>query len=511
MDDLSKPALEHVMDDTIQFHPAKFKNTYKHWMENIRDWCISRQLWWGHRIPAWYLPDGAFVVAENEEGALKLAQEKDASLKLEDLKQEEDVLDTWASSWLWPISVFNGLTDPDNEDINYYYPTADLVTAPEILFFWVARMIIAGYEYKDQFPFKNVYLTGIVRDKQRRKMSKSLGNSPDPLDLIKIYGADGVRTGMLFSSPAGNDLLFDEKLCEQGRNFSNKIWNAYRLVTSWEVDESLDGKKNELAIEWFDSKLNAAIIEIEDHFSKYRISDALMTIYKLIWNDFCSWYLEMIKPDYQKRIDPATLKASVAFFEELMKILHPLMPFITEEIWHQTQERSEDDCIVVAEYPLAKEPNAKLIEETDGIFEAISTIRNIRNEKQIAKSKALDLCIKTEDKAKYESYFPIIQKLANIENISFVEEKVENASHFVLKADEFYVPLEGNIDVEKEKENVTKEIGYLEGFIKSVDKKLSNEKFVNNAPAAVVDKEKQKRADAESKLAALKESLKHLG
>nr|WP_020533545.1 valine--tRNA ligase [Flexithrix dorotheae] len=510
MDGLSKPALENVMNDNIKFYPSKFKNTYKHWMENIRDWCISRQLWWGHRIPAWYLPDGSYVVGNNEEGALKLAQEKDASLTLADLRQEEDVLDTWASSWLWPISVFNGINDPDNEDIKYYYPTNDLVTAPEILFFWVARMIITGYEYKGELPFKNVYLTGIVRDKQRRKMSKSLGNSPDPLDLIDKYGADGIRTGMLFSSPAGNDLLFDEKLCLQGRNFSNKIWNALRLVKGLEVKDELSGSDNEVAIQWFQSRFNKAVEEIEDHYSKFRISDALMTTYKLVWNDFCSWYLEMVKPDFEQPIDKKTYDQTINFFEQIVRLLHPFMPFITEEIWHLIGERSEKDCIVVAKYPELLPYDSAILKEAEAVFEVITNIRNLRNSKGINKSQALDLYIKTSDKGFYGKFESILQRLANLSKVEYVTEKVEGAISFVYTADEFFVPIAGEIDVEKEKEKILSEIEYTKGFLKSVDKKLGNKRFVNNAPAKVVENEKQKKKDAEEKLVALEAALSSL-
>jgi valyl-tRNA synthetase len=512
MDTITKPALENVMNDTIQLHPPKFKNMYRSWMENVRDWCISRQLWWGHRIPAYYLPDGEIIVAETEEEALKLAKEKtgDQNLTLDKLQQDEDVLDTWFSSWLWPISVFNGINEPENEEIKYYYPTNDLVTAPEILFFWVARMIIAGYEYRDELPFKNVYLTGIVRDKQGRKMSKSLGNSPDPLELIKQYGADGVRVGMLFSSPAGNDLPFDEKLCEQGRNFSNKIWNAFRLVQGWEIDDSLSGEANKTAIAWFKSKFNNTLAEIEDHYSKYRISDALQSTYRLIWDDFCSWYLEMVKPAYGSPIDRATYEETIALFEKLMKVLHPFMPFITEELWHQINERGEKDCIIVAQWPNTEAVDQKLLENAAIAFEVISTIRNIRNEKQISPKEALKLAIKSQDKLKYEQFNEVIQKLANIEELSFTDDKVDGAVSFVVKADEFFVPMEGKVDVEQERENIQKELEYTKGFLNSVMKKLSNERFVNNAPAQVIENEKKKQADAEAKIKALEESLSNL-
>jgi len=511
MEQLSQPALENVMNDTIRFFPPKFKNTYRHWMENIRDWCISRQLWWGHRIPAWYLPNGEFVVAVNQEEALKLAQKKDAKLQLSDLKQEDDVLDTWASSWLWPISVFNGISDPDNEEINYYYPTTDLVTAPEILFFWVARMIIAGYEYRGQFPFKNVYLTGIVRDKQRRKMSKSLGNSPDPLDLIKQYGADGVRTGMLFSSPAGNDLLFDEKLCEQGRNFTNKIWNALRLVKGWEVDAKLDGSHNKAAIDWLEQRFSQALAEIEAHYAEYRLSDALMGIYKLIWDDFCSWYLEMVKPAYQQPIDAGTMEATIDFFERMMKVLHPFMPFISEEIWHALRDRNEGDCIIIADYPKVKEYNEEILKEAEYAFQVVTNVRNIRAKQGMSPKEELAVSIKAENEKRYAHFGAIIKKLANVSEISFVSEKVEGAAHFVFKADEFYVPLEEHFDPEAEREKLEKELNYTKGFLKSVMGKLSNQRFVANAPEKVVALEKQKKADAEAKIKAIEEALANLG
>ncbi|WP_345372401.1 valine--tRNA ligase [Algivirga pacifica] len=510
MKELAAPALENVMNDTIQLHPAKFKNTYRHWMENVKDWCISRQLWWGQRIPAYYLPNGEFVVAETPEEALKLAQAIDSSVTLEQLQQDEDVLDTWFSSWLWPISVFDGITQPENEEINYYYPTEDLVTGPDILFFWVARMIIAGYEWKGELPFKNVYLTGIVRDTQGRKMSKSLGNSPDPLGLIEKFGADGVRVGLLLSSAAGNDLLFDESLCEQGSFFANKIWNAFRLVKGWEVDESLDGSANQVSIDWFTAKYNKAIKEIEDNFAKYRISDALMGIYKLIWDDFCSWYLEMIKPDYQKPIDKATYEQTITFFEELIRLLHPFMPFLTEELWHTIKEREEKDCIIVAAYPEYKEVDETILAQATAAFEVVSNVRNIRNSKQIAPKVALPLAIMADQKETYERFSQVISKLANLEELSFTTTEIEGATQFVIKTDKFFVNLEGQIDVEAEREKLIKELEYTKGFLKSVDKKLSNERFVNNAPEQVVAKEKQKQADAVSRIETLENALAKL-
>ena len=515
MKELSKPALENVMNDNIQLVPAKFKNTYKHWMENVKDWCISRQLWWGQRIPAYYLPDSNdFVVAETPGKALSLAKEKsgNAELTLDDLRQDEDVLDTWFSSWLWPISVFDGIRFPENEDINYYYPTNVLVTAPEILFFWVARMIISGNEYRGDLPFKDVYLTGIVRDDKRRKMSKSLGNSPDPLVLIKEYGADGVRTGMLFSSPAGNDLLFDIKLCEQGRNFANKIWNALRLVKGWEVADNVAPEigSDEVAIEWIEARIDQAIVELEDHFSKYRISDALMTIYKLIWSDFCSWYLEVIKPDYEQPIDSITYQRTIEIFETLMRITHPFMPFLTEEIWHQLKEREEEDCIMVAEWPKVKKFDTVIIAKTERIFEVVTNIRNIRQQKQISPKEKLDVFMKIDNINDYYPATKLLWKLANISDFNIVTEKVENAVSFHVGADEWFVPLTQEIDHEKEIKIITEEITYVKGFLKSVLKKLGNERFVQNAPEKVVAMEKKKKEDVEKRIVALEEKLENL-
>jgi valyl-tRNA synthetase len=511
MDTITKPALENVMNDNIKFHPAKFKNMYRSWMENVRDWCISRQLWWGHRIPAWYLPSGEFVVAKTAEEALVKAQKlnPDETLKLEQLSQDEDVLDTWFSSWLWPISVFDGFKNPDNADINYYYPTNDLVTAPEIIFFWVARMIIAGYEYKNEMPFKNVYFTGIVRDKMARKMSKSLGNSPNPLDLIKEYGADGVRIGMLFSSPAGNDLLFDVKLCEQGRNFSNKIWNAFRLVKGWEVDRTVK-QDNQVAINWFEARFNQSLQELNDLYDKFRISDALMVAYKLTWDDFCSWYLEMIKPEYQQPIDAKTLEATIGFFEKLMKMLHPFMPFITEEIWHELSEKDENNCVIVAEWPKPESYDKQIIKNAEQVFELIKTIRNLRQERQMSPKVTLPLAVKSENRQVYQQFEPVLRKLANLENLSFTDKKEDQALSFVVKTDEFFIAIEENIDTEAEIERISKELEYQKGFIKSVDKKLKNERFVNNAPHQVVENEKKKKADTQAKISILEESLKKL-
>lgn len=514
MDDITKPALSSVMEDIIQLHPPKFKNMYRSWMENVRDWCISRQLWWGHQIPAYYLPNGEFVVAKTKEEALQVANDKfNKSYVIEDLKQDEDVLDTWFSSWLWPISVFDTKvfsTGVKNEDLKYYYPTNDLVTAPEILFFWVARMIIAGYEYMGEKPFSNVYLTGIVRDKLGRKMSKSLGNSPDPLELIQNFGADGVRTGMLFSSPAGNDLPYDEKLVEQGRNFANKIWNAFRLVKGWEIDPTLSGKSNIASITWFENRFNEALTEIEDHFSKFRISDALMATYKLVWDDFCSWYLEMIKPAYQQPIDPETFYKTIGFFEDILKILHPFMPFLTEELWHQIKERNTTEALIVTSWPKVKVFDKFQIEEANQIFELVSQVRNIRASKGISPKEAFSLTIKTNTPQRYQRFDNVLKKLANLSEISFGG-SLENAVSFVVKADECFIPMEGQVNVEEEKENIHKELEYTKGFLNSVQKKLSNERFVSGAPAEVVANERKKQADAEAKIKVLMEALSKLG
>ena len=514
MDEITKPAFTSVMDDLIQLHPPKFKNMYRVWMENVRDWCISRQLWWGHRIPAFYLPNGEFVVAKTAEEALAEANSKyGTNWTLADIRQDEDVLDTWFSSWLWPISVFDTevfSTGKPNEELKYYYPTNDLVTAPEILFFWVARMIIAGYEYLGEKPFKNVYLTGIVRDKLGRKMSKSLGNSPDPLDLIAQYGADGVRTGMLFSSPAGNDLPFDEKLVEQGRNFANKIWNAFRLVQGWEIDPNLDGSANAASLNWFENRFNQALAEINEHFEKFRISDALMSTYKLVWDDFCSWYLEMIKPGYQQPIDPETHSKTLEFFENILKLLHPFMPFLSEEIWHQIKERSVEESLILASWPTEKGFDPKIIEEAAQVFEVVSQVRNLRASKGMSPKEALDLTINTKNKGLYSRFEAVLIKLANLSSLSFAE-KVDNAMSFVVKADECFVPMGDSIDVEEEKANLQKELEYTQGFLNSVMKKLSNERFVAGAPAQVVEMEKKKQADAEAKIKALEESLAKLG
>jgi valyl-tRNA synthetase len=513
MEQITQPALKAVMDDQVKLFPPKFKNMYKSWMENVRDWCISRQLWWGHRIPAYYLPNGEYVVASSMEEAIAIANKKhNGNFSASDLRQDEDVLDTWFSSWLWPISVFDPgffKTGKKNEDLTYYYPTNDLVTAPEILFFWVARMIIAGYEYTGEKPFQNVYLTGIVRDKLGRKMSKSLGNSPDPLKLIEQYGADGVRTGMLFSSPAGNDLPYDEKLVEQGRNFCNKIWNAYRLIDGWEVIEKED-TPNKTAILWFENRFQQSLAEISDHFDKFRISDALMAVYKLIWDDFCSWYLEMVKPEYQAPIDLQTKDQTIVFFENLMKVLHPFMPFITEELWQQLGKRQDGDALMLATWPKNGTFDTTTINEASKMFEIVSQIRNIRASKGISPKEAFELTIHTTKKDLYTRYEDIIFKLANISTIQFGE-NVANAVSFVVKSDEFFIPLHEKINLEQERENLQKELDYTLGFLKAVSKKLTNEKFVNHAPQEVVAREKQKMDDAKSKVKALEENIKKLG
>ncbi len=511
MEKLAKPALDVVMNDTVKFHPAKFKNTYRHWMENVRDWCISRQLWWGQRIPAYYLPNKEIVVAKSKEEAYRLAQEKFdlPNLKPEDLIQDEDVLDTWFSSWLWPISVFDGIRFPENEDIKYYYPTNDLVTAPEILFFWVARMIIAGIEYRGDIPFKNVYLTGIVRDKLGRKMSKSLGNSPDPIELIKKFGADGVRVGMLLTSPAGNDLPFDEILCEQGRNFSNKVWNALRLVKGWDVDDNLQQPDYAAAsVKWFDAKMNAEIRSINSHFSKYRISDALMTVYKLVWDDFCSWYLEMIKPVYQQPIDKITYSKTVAFFEDLMKLVHPFMPFITEEIWHHLNARKDHESIMVAQMPHPKKSDHKILETFEVEEEVIIALRSLRQDKNIPNKEPIELQVKKNNNEEADHTFDsVISKLCNISSIKYVEGKPTGAASFIIHSTEFYVPLGSSVDIQAEINKLEEELKYTQGFLDSVKKKLSNERFVSGAPDTVVNLERKKLADAESKIKVIEEQL----
>ncbi|WP_346882755.1 valine--tRNA ligase [uncultured Algibacter sp.] len=516
MEDLVKPAIKAVLeDDDIKLFPKKFENTYRHWMENIRDWNISRQLMWGQQIPAYYYGDGKedFVVAETIEKALELAKQKTNNQKLitSNLTQDKDALDTWFSSWLWPMSVFDGIRNPENEEIKYYYPTNDLVTGPDILFFWVARMIIAGYEYKDQKPFNNVYLTGLVRDKQRRKMSKSLGNSPDALKLIEQYSADGVRVGLLLSSAAGNDLMFDEALCQQGKAFGNKIWNAYRLVDGWEVDNSIEQPEaSKIAIAWYESKFQKALVEIEDHFSKYRLSDALMAIYKLIYDDFCGWMLEMVKPAYQQPIDEKTLKSVIAIFEDNLKIIHPFMPFLTEDIWHYISERTPEEALIVAKWPETKPVNETLITEFEFASEVISGIRNIRKQKNIAFKEAIGFSVINNEKSPI-TFDAIISKLGNLEAIDYVSEAVEGALTYRVKSNEYFIPMAGAIDVEAEVKKLTEELNYTEGFLKSVQKKLSNERFVAGAPEQVVASEKKKEADALAKIETLKTSLSNLG
>ena len=511
MSEMAKPALDVVMDDTIKFHPEKFKNTYRHWMENVHDWNISRQLWWGQQIPAFYYGTGEndFVVAENIDDAVKLAQEKTSNFQLQasDLKQDEDALDTWFSSWLWPLSVFEGILDPENKDINYYYPTSDLVTGPDIIFFWVARMIMAGLEYRKDVPFKNVYFTGIVRDKQRRKMSKQLGNSPDPIDLIEKYGADGVRVGSLLSSAAGNDLLFDEDLMLQGRNFATKIWNAYKLIQGWKRDENIKAKEfDKQTINWFGEQLNKTIGEIEDQFSKFRISDALHLVYKLIWDDFCAWYLEAIKPNFGEAISEEVYQKTIAYFEELMKLLHPFMPFLSEELWQNISERSVSEALVIAQQKKSEPYNEDKIKDFDFAKEVISGVRNYRQSKGISPRETVEVFTNVSELANAE----VIRKLANISEINFNQKTDKPSFTFLVGANEFSIPLSENLDLGEEKEKTEEEIKYLKGFLISVDKKLSNEKFVANAKPEVVEIERKKQKDAQDKIALLEEKLKSL-
>ncbi len=504
MQSLADPALAAVEDGVIKFVPEKFKTTYNRWLTDIRDWCISRQLWWGHRVPAYYLPDGSYVVAETAEEALALAQEKNPAITAADLRQDEDCLDTWFSSWLWPISLFNGILDPDNEEIKYYYPTNDLVTGPDIIFFWVARMMMAGYEFEGKQPFNNVYFTGIVRDEIGRKMSKQFGNSPDPLKLIEDYGADGVRMGIMLSAPAGNDIFFDKKLCENGRNFCNKIWNAFRLVKGWEVDSTIEQPESaRIAIEWFSGKLSEALAEINDSFDKFRISEALMTTYRLFWDEFSSWYLEMVKPEYQKPIDAETYKATIGFFDALLRLLHPFMPFITEELWQHIGDRREGESIMYASMPEVKGVDSKVLSDMETAKEIINGIRGIRAQRNIPNREELQLNVINADipmKA-------IVKKLGNLSGIATVDTKDAAAATFMVDTTEFNIPLLNNIDVEAELEKLNKELTYLQGFRTSVEKKLSNERFVNNAPAAVVDGERKKLADAQAKIANLEASI----
>uniref|UniRef100_UPI003FF116DC valine--tRNA ligase n=1 Tax=Prevotella sp. TaxID=59823 RepID=UPI003FF116DC len=506
-------ALPPVMDDDIEFYPKKYKNTYRHWLENIKDWCISRQLWWGHRIPAYYFDNAGkkdFVVAETAEEALKLAQEKNASIKAEDLEQESDCLDTWFSSWLWPISLFDGIEHPDNEEINYYYPTSDLVTGPDIIFFWVARMIMAGYEYRGKMPFKHVYFTGIVRDKLGRKMSKSLGNSPDPLDLIDKFGADGVRMGMMLSAPAGNDILFDESLCEQGRNFNNKIWNAFRLVKGWETADIEQPKSAEIAVKWFDAKLKEVNEEMQKQFKDYRISEALMTVYKLFWDEFSSWYLEMVKPAYGQPIDQKSYDATLRFFDALLKMLHPFMPFITEELWQHIYDRKDGESIMreKLEIPAPTAEEQKLAADIEAVKQIIAGVRTVRNQKNIAQKEQLSL--QAVGKNDFEAYNDVTLKMANLDKIEVITEKSADASSFMVGTDEFAVPLGDLIDVAAEIEKAEAQLKHLEGFLTGVRKKLSNENFVAHAPEKVVALERKKESDSVEKIAALKATIEEL-
>lgn len=509
MDKITIPALDAVMDDDVKFYPPKFKNTYRHWMTNIKDWCISRQLWWGHRIPAYFLPEGGYVVAENVEEALKLAIEKTGNnaLTINDLRQDEDCLDTWFSSWLWPISLFNGILDPNNEEIKYYYPTCDLVTGPDIIFFWVARMIVAGYEYMNDKPFGSVYFTGIVRDKIGRKMSKSLGNSPDPLDLIATYGADGVRMGMMLAAPAGNDILYDDKLCEQGRNFCNKIWNAFRLVKGWETADIAQPEYAEQATRWFNEKLNETLVEVKDLFSKFRLSEALMSVYRLFWDEFSSWYLEMIKPAYGQPIDKKTYGMTLEYFDALLRLLHPFMPFITEELWQHLAERKEGESIMNALIPQSREIDQNVLDAMERAKEVVIGVRGVRAAKNIAPKEKLELNVLGEFDS---SLYAVIEKLANLSSINSTTEKDASAASFMVGTTEFNVPLANNIDVEAELAKLSKDLEYYKGFRESVLKKLSNERFVNNAPAAVVEGERRKLADAETKIKNLEDSISAL-
>ncbi len=509
MKELAQPALDNVMNGNINFHPEKFKNTYRHWMENVKDWCISRQLWWGHQIPAWYFGTGPndYVVAKTIEEAIAIASEKTGrTISASELKQDEDVLDTWFSSWLWPISVFNGLTRPGNEEIKYYYPTNDLVTAPEIMFFWVARMIIAGYEYLGDIPFKNVYYTGIVRDKLGRKMSKSLGNSPDPIELVEKFGADGVRMGILISSPAGNDLPFDTSQCEQGRNFTNKIWNAFRLVSNWEVRDIEQPKASIKAIEWFDTKFNHQLAEINDSFDKFRISEALMCTYKLVWDDFCSWYLEMIKPGYEQPIDALTLEATKGFFEKILRIIQPFTPFIAEEIWHLIRGRKAGEDIIIATWPAIEKRDEKVLKEFSKAEEIITNIRNIRKQNNIATKIKMDLFVKKNQESD-ASFDAVIIKMGNLSQLEYVSDKINNAYSFLVNSNEYFIPFGDNINLEAEREKLEEELIYTQGFLNSVMKKLQNEKFVAGAPEQVLDNERKKEADARQKIAILEEKL----
>lgn len=514
MEELVKPAIKAVLEtEEVKLYPSKFNNTYRHWMENIRDWNISRQLWWGQQIPAYFYGEGKedYVVAENINDALELAKKatNNQQLTVSDLKQDADALDTWFSSWLWPMAVFGGVLDPENEDFKYYYPTNDLVTGPDILFFWVARMIIAGYEYTGKKPFSNVYLTGLVRDKQRRKMSKSLGNSPDPLDLIEKFGADGVRVGLLLSASAGNDIMFDEELCNNGKAFANKIWNAFRLIKGWEVEDIAQPEASKIAIDWYEAKLQQTLAEIEDNFEKYRLSDALMSIYKLVWDDFCSWFLEIIKPAYQQPIDRATFDKAIELLEANLKLLHPFMPFLTEEIWQYIAERTPEQALIISEWPIMKDTNADLIPEFDFVTEVIAGIRTIRKQKNIANKDSIDLKVINNEKVT-TNFDAVILKLGNIESLEYVTEAVEGTLTYRVKSNEYFIPIAGNIDVAAEIEKLEAELKYTQGFLKSVQGKLSNEKFVAGAPEQVITNERNKEADALAKIATIEQSLASL-
>lgn len=513
MKELAQPALESVMNDDVKLHPSKFRNLYRHWMENVHDWCISRQLWWGHRIPAWYYSGNEFVVAETENEALQLAKKKsmNTSLSLSDLRQDDDVLDTWFSSWLWPITSFDGINRPDNPDIKYYYPTNVLITAPEILFFWVARMIMSGYEYRRDKPFNDVYLTGIVRDQQRRKMSKSLGNSPEPLDLIAKFGADGVRVGMLLCSPAGNDLMYDDSLPEQGRNFANKIWNAFRLVKNWQVDENIDQPgSSAVAIEWMEEVLKQSTSEIDHNFKRFRISDALMSTYKLFWDEFSAWYLEIIKPDYQKPIDKKTYDATISFFDRLVRLIHPFMPFITEEIWQMLIPGKDGESIMISRLPSAKKFSKDIIADFEKVKETVSGIRTVRKEKDIPNKEKVELIVLSDKEKINDHFFPVIARLTNLTGITVVEEKPEGAASFMTGTTEYFIPLSGKINVDDELKKINEEIDYHRGFLVNVMKKLSNDRFVQNAPESVIELERKKKSDAEMKIKSLEERKKEL-
>ncbi|MBQ8760185.1 MAG: valine--tRNA ligase [Bacteroidales bacterium] len=509
MEHLAEIALKPVLDGEIQFYPSKYVNLYRHWLENIKDWCISRQLWWGHRIPAYFLPEGGYVVAETAEEALQLAKEKVGdNITMDDLRQDSDCLDTWFSSWLWPLSLFDGILNPDNEEFKYYYPTNDLITGPDIIFFWVARMIMAGEEYQKEVPFKKVYFTGIVRDKLGRKMSKSLGNSPDPIELIDKYGADGVRVGMMLTAPAGNDLPFDESLCEQGRNFCNKMWNALRLVKGWKVDENIAQPDTaKMAVKWFEKRFYQVLQETNDNLDKYRLSDALMGIYKLVWDDFCSWYLEMVKAPMNQPIDAVTYNATVEFFENLMKILHPFMPFITEDIWHLLKERQDGDDIIIAQQPKQQDIDNEILNQFIFTQDVINNIRKIRAEKNISMKEAIELIVVDKDGSVNKDFDSVIMKLCNVSSVNYVTENPQDAFGFLVKATEFFIPVSDNIDTEAEIKKLEEELKYAQGFLKSVEAKLSNEKFVNGAPAAVVDKERKKKSDSEAKIKVLEQQI----